>query len=320
MPRCAVGPGTLGTRPAGAQRAVGLAGDRLLVQTDDGLLALSTQTGKVLWSHLAPDLLDCYPQARSNTLLCLRAEPCLGGQCRSVLEWVDVQSGRTAGRCELRGLQGKQPPLGCLAAHDGRLWCFAAVFDPQGTLQPKRRLVEVVAAEGPPASPQNVGLGHQVPMVVGGLTYWTAQVDPGWPLALEKSLPGWTLLSGSYDGRSGLLSPTPGMPEVLVTRAAENPANLVRQVSLPAGHPQLVIEMGHASDGTSRLEARVNGVLYRQWSSQAMKNDKDWQKIQVDLSAVAGRTVWILITQERTGGGAAYTYWKSVELQGENRP
>jgi outer membrane protein assembly factor BamB len=291
----------------GVQRVLGLAGDRLLVQTDDGILALSAQTGKVLWSHVAANLLDCCPRAQGNTLLCLRTEPLPGAESCPILEWLDLEDGQTAGCCMLRGLQVKQSSLGPLVAHNGRLWCFAGVFDAQGTFQPKRKFVELVASEGPLLEPATANL-------------WATQVDPVWPLALERSLPGWTLLSGSYDGRSGLLSPKAGMPEVLITRAAETPAHLSRQLALPAGHPQLAIEMGHAPDGASRLAVRVNGVLYRQWSSQPMKNDNDWQNIQIDLSAMAGRNAWILITQERSGGGAAYAYWKSLEVRLENHP
>jgi hypothetical protein len=228
--------------------------------------------------------------------------PALAGESCPTLEWLDLDTGRTYGRCALTALQMRQATFGPFVATGERLWCFAGLCDPQGNLQPKRRLLELGPAQGRPAESL-------------ACNFWYTTVEPGWTAVLERALPGWTMLAGSYDARCGLLSPAAGIPEMLVTRAAESPVHLARQVTLPAGRPQLVIEMGHGPESTSRLTVQADGVVCRRWQSQAMKNSQDWQKVQVDLSAMAGRTVTLLITQERTGGGVGYAYWKTIDLQ-----
>jgi len=287
----------------GIRRILDCVGDRLLVEVDDLIMALSADSGKVLWSHEALNLLDSCPSAASGKVLYVRGEPLLATGWCPVLVWVDVETGRMLGRCPLWSLAGKPLAVGPLVVHNNRLWCASGVYDQQNLLQPKRVLTELVAA-GPLPAEQT-----------GGPEFWNFPCDPGWRLALERALPGWALVTGTHDPKSGLVGEVAGVRDILVTRAAEIPARLARQLTVPAGKPRLVIEVGHDANSSSQFELQIDGLPVRRWTSVPWKTDSDWQKVEIDLSGSAGRTIGVALVQERVGGGPAYAYIRRIALQ-----
>ena len=289
--------------PSDVRRLLGLAGDRLLIETDEGIQAVSAQTGRNLWHHDAADLLEGYLAGGPGGLLYLRRVPIGSDRWYPELVWLDLDSGRPKGRSPMRGLAGKQPAVGPLVACDGRLWCFTGVLGTDGALQPQRDIIELTAA-GPP-----------YPGDSDAPAPWTSNVDRTIRAAAYLGLPGWSLLSGLHDEKTGLQSELAGKQDVLVTKAAEVPMRLARRVSVPqGGRPRLVLEIGHDPQTRSKLEIRAAGLMLRQLTPQPTATADQWQQLEVDLSDHAGRDAWITIVQQQAGDTPAYMYWKRLEF------
>ncbi|MBN2473233.1 MAG: PQQ-binding-like beta-propeller repeat protein [Pirellulales bacterium] len=111
---------------------VGRIGNRLIVETTDGLTALDTETGKVLWEHATEDRLDTRACGRADALCYVK----LGDQDtpqsdqkqprRPVLVWLDPRTGRTMAETELPIdlASDKTPAIGPLVGGADRHWAF----------------------------------------------------------------------------------------------------------------------------------------------------------------------------------------------------
>ncbi len=315
----------------GVRRLLDLKDGRLLIESDNGICAVSARTGRLLWHHRAEHLLEGYLPGGPDGLLYVRSEPAGGGLSYPTLVWLDVQTGRIRGRSPLWSLLGQQPAVGPLLApvsgqYGDRLWCFTGVFDAQGKLQPQRNVLELTAV-GPAVAGDPLGA---VP--------WRPNVDASLLWAVERVLPGWMILSGEHDQKTGWHGELAGRHDVLVTKAAETPVRLVRRVKLPdGGNCRLVLEIGlweatpSAIDVTtgfrsptespptisaagSTLEIRVAGLTLLQTVSRPTATAHQWQRLEVDLSAHAGREVSIAIVQRQAAAAPAYMYWKSLEV------
>jgi len=289
-----------------------VAAGRLLVETAGQIVALGTDTGAVLWQHDAPDRLDGWLPSGPGGFVYACLWPLEKKASCPALVWCDARTGRPTARWPLEALAGKHPLLGPLVACRGRVWAFAGQASTSRSKAPvPREIVELVAA------------GEALP---GGdaLAPWpddTGDDDARLRAAVATWLPGWTLLSGEEDTRTGLVSPRPTLPGVLVTKAAETPTRLVRRVRVPAGaHPQLLLELGHSRVGVSRVDVRVDGLTRLQAAVEPGSAEQPWRRWQVDLSAYAGRTVCIAVVQHSTTGSAAYAWWKRLEVISEKLP
>ena len=99
---------------------------------------------------------------------------------------------------------------------------------------------------------------------------------------------------------------------MLVTLAdTVRPAQLVRKLELPEGaEASLLVEaaaVGNetwqltiSADDTPLLEATVTDTLFRK---------------SVDLSHLAGKSVWLIARQSYTKGGDTHAQWKSLQLR-----
>ena len=221
-----------------------------------------------------------------------------------VLVWIDLATGKLKARSPLWTLRSKQPMLGPLVSDGKRLWCFAEVADGNGALQPQRNIVEAMAAG--PAIP---------PTVTADL--WTAGVDPGLRGAAALSLPGWTLLSGEVDDKTGIRAEWNGGQNVLATRMADRPLRLARWVNVPPG-TKLALEFGYNPSSAPQLEVRAAGKKLWEFVPKPESTADQWKSFEVDLSALAGRPVLLAIVQTRptTGGSPSYAVWKRAELRG----
>jgi len=297
--------------------------EKLLIETDRGIRAIAARDGHGLWLHKVEHLLDGYLATREEQsrlslrestpfreakgdysgLLYVKREPIGGERWCPVLVWLDAETGQPQGSCPLTSLAAKQPAVGPLLARDDRLWCFTGTFDDQGKLQPQRNILELVA-KGP------VNGIHE-----NTTSPWTSTPGASRQLAVAVALPGWSMLSTSRDEKTGLQAELAGKPDVLVTKAADTPTRLARRLSLPqGGTPRLLIEIGHDAETTSKVEIRAGGLPLLQLTPPTTTAAQQWQQLEVDLSAHAGKDVWITIVQEQAGDAPAYMYWKRLEV------
>ncbi|NQT40680.1 MAG: PQQ-like beta-propeller repeat protein [Planctomycetes bacterium] len=312
----------------GARRLLALTGETLLMETDEGILALSAATGDLRWHHHAPSMLNGYLCGEPGGLLTARYESAGGDQSYPELVWLGVQSGQVTGRAPLPSLAHKQPTLGPLVADDDHLWCFTGVFDEKGVLQGERTIVELKAAG--PAHPAD----KETPAP------WAANVDHALLTGAEAVLPGWTILTAVHDEKTGLQSLSADEPAILVTKVDKTSLRLARRVKVPAeGNARLLLEVGHEGETSSTVRIRAGGLPLDQFSlevpvaevpvaevpvagepaaetpvAETPVAETPWQRHEIDLSAHAGREVWITIIQQQAGNSPAYVYWKRLEI------
>jgi hypothetical protein len=136
----------------GLGRILGLVDGRLLVRAGESLMALRAETGDVLWRHEVPALLEGIVQPDAELLLCGGRQQLEGGTFCPVLDWLDLNTGRTLARSPLTGLPSKSPALGPMLAAGNRLWCFTGVYRKDNSLEPQRDLLELVP-KGPAEPP-----------------------------------------------------------------------------------------------------------------------------------------------------------------------
>jgi len=298
------------------RRLLEVCDDRLLIETDEGISALAAQTGNMLWHHAVEYPIDGYLGTGASSAgredaggaLYLRREPAGAELSYPVLIRLDLETGRVRQRSPLWDLLGEESTVGPLLVHDHRLWSLAGVVDDQGALRPQQQIIELIAASRADADD---------PVEAAA---WRSSVDPSLRCAAEKVLPGWTLLSGERDQKTGLRSELTGAPDVMVTRAASTPVRLMRRVRLSGGGtPRLMLEIGHDPASRSKLEIRAGGLPLLQTAPEPTPSNPtiatdQWQRLQINLSAYAGRDAWITIVQEQAGDAPAYMYWKRAEV------
>ncbi len=120
----------------------GLVGERLIVETGDGLLALSLAKGDVLWHHDTGDLLEAELCGGPGQIVFARRAKTTDNpnQSRPTLVWLDAATGQPLAHAGLESLRQDQPMFGPMLVVDGRLWAFFAANDSD----PNRTLYELV--------------------------------------------------------------------------------------------------------------------------------------------------------------------------------
>lgn len=286
-----------------ARRILGLAGQRLLVETAAGVVALAADTGRRLWSRDLDQQLDAYLCPDSGNILVTQRQPLTGDMWQPALVWLDPATGYDTGSWTLEKLADKQPMLGPLVAHGDRLWTFAG----RGNRDATRDIIELVPTATAPYP------GQPVPTP---LDDWTG-LDPNPKLRWAASivLPGWSSLGGAADPKIGLRPDFQGQQEVCVTSASrERPVAFVRQVSLPAGsRAKLAVQVGHEPSEKWKLDIRVNGQSLQTLVLEPQSTVNGWKDLQVDLSPFAGQTIWIVVEQQAEGN-PAMGYWKRLDV------
>lgn len=287
----------------GAQRLLGVAGQRLIVQTDRGLQSLAVDTGEPQWQHPVENLMDAYLCDDATVLYsCRRAAEDAPGKFRPQLVWVDVATGLGAGQTLLRGLEHEGPFLGPIVMAGSRLWAFFG----RGDQDPTRDLIELV--------PQ--GAADKSPALVVS-DRWTPHI----PLPLQQEtlrlLGDWRWFSAELAGPKPIEVNRWGEAESLGIRARRlAPATLTRRTSLPAGSsPRLRLRVGNDPNQPWNLEVRMNGtpVVRREFTAQT--DPQPWKQLELDLRPVAGTTGWLTIeAQTREGQETADVFWKQLEI------
>jgi hypothetical protein len=138
----------------GLKRLVGLVDERLIVETQSGLTALSSAKGDFLWNHDVGDLLEGQLCGGPGKLLYTRREKVPGNenQLRPVLVWLDPASGAERAVVPLDTQRHDRPMFGPFVTSGDRLWAFAA----GGENEPVRVLYELT-----PKGPAGITAVHK---------------------------------------------------------------------------------------------------------------------------------------------------------------
>lgn len=286
-----------------ARRILGLAAQRLFVETSTGVVALAAETGRTLWKRTIDQQLDASLCADSGDILVAQREPLPGDVWQPALLWLDPATGRDTGAWPLDKLADKVPMLGPLVSHGDRFWTFFG----RGIKDATRDLIELVPAAAAPYP------GHQIETAIDD---WARlDTNPRLRSAASIVLPGWSCLGGGADTKVGLSPEFQGQHEVCVTSAPrDRPAVFVRQLSFPAGsHPKLSVQVGHEPAEKWKLDVRVSGRSVQSHLLEPQTTVNGWKQFQVDLSAYAGQTVWIVVEQQPEGN-TALGYWKRLDV------
>jgi hypothetical protein len=284
--------------------------DRMLViQTDEGLAAISLDKGEELWHRAIPDLLEGALLGAAGRVICTRHFE--GTQIPyATLQWLDGRTGRLLGRQPFWTSSPQHVLVGPLASDGNRIWALAAVADEKGKLAPQRELVELTF-EG------------SLPTVAEPLDGWNPDVPPALRAGAEIVLPGWTLPSAREDKNTGLQAELDGRANILVTRADATPVCLMRRIRVPdQGRTRMVLDFGHDPHSQSRIEVRVAGLPVGQHFTPAKVDPNPeqptpatWAQHTVDLSDYAGKDIWITVQQSAVDGGPSYTWWQRIALE-----
>lgn len=287
----------------GAQRLLGVAGPRLVVQTELGLQALALDSGELDWLHGVENPLDaCLCDDATVLYSCRRGAEDAPGKFRPHLVWVDAATGQSLGQTLLRGLEHENPFLGPLVVAGSHLWAFCG----RGDQDPTRDLIEL--------TPQ--GAADKPPTAVSA-DLWTRHI----PLALRQEtarlLGDWSWFSAQLVGPQPVEVNRWGEAESLGIRARRSaPATLTRRTSLPAGSsPRLRLRVGSDPNQPWILEVRMNGaqIARREFSPQT--DPQPWKQLELDLRSAAGTSGWLTIeAQTREGQDTADVFWKQVEI------
>ena len=290
-------------------RMLGTIDQTLVIQTDEGLAAISLDSGEELWHRPIPDLLEGALMGAAGRVICVRHFE--GTQVPyATLQWLDGRTGQLLGRQPFWTPSPKYVLVGPLASDGKRAWALAAVADEKGKLTPRRELVEL-AFEG------------SLPMVAEPLDGWNPSVPPALRAGAEIVLPGWTLLSAREDKHTGLQAELNGHANALVTRADTTPVRLIRRMRVPdQGKLQMVLDFGHDPHSQSRIEVRVAGLpVWQHFTPAKVAPNPEqppaatWTQHTVDLSDYTGKDIWITVQQSAVAGGTGYAWWRRLELQ-----
>lgn len=126
----------------------GRIGGRLIVETTEGVLALDSATGKILWRHDAEDRFDSRLYGNGEVVCYGRFEP--SGESRparshrAALVWIDVETGRIVAQSTLDVAGNRELQLGPLLVRGGRRWVFVGSRNQAAN----REIRELVPAPG----------------------------------------------------------------------------------------------------------------------------------------------------------------------------
>ncbi len=290
---------------AGIRRLVGMHSEKLLVETDQGLMAFDQSTGGLCWRHDDDQMLNAQSCPAAGDIVYTRREQVSRqpDQWRPVIVWLNPSDGSERGCAPVAPLIDASPQFGPLFANQNRLIAFFG----RGQGDTTRDLVELVSV-GAGTVP-----GRALPPA---LAYW-AESNDDLPLrrGLVAALPGWTYLRGAQDKRVGFVDEWSGERELCATLATrERPVILAREISLPAGtQARLKLKVGHEPSHHWTCDVRIAGQSLQTQAIEAASSVQGWKEWEISLAPYAGQTVWIVVEQHPEGA-SAHGYWKQLEI------
>jgi len=125
----------------GLARVVGILNRRLIVQTDEGLMALAVDSGKVLWFREVKEPLDVRLASPPDAVVYVRRDKKDGNSpAELVLAWLDAATGRPLGRWAMKAPRQAEFWLEPLVSSGNRTWAFVATVGEPA----KREVLELV--------------------------------------------------------------------------------------------------------------------------------------------------------------------------------
>jgi outer membrane protein assembly factor BamB len=285
-------------------RIVGFVGDRLIVEAGDSLLALDAATGEIHWRHEIDEPLEAsWCGEPGGVVYSRKAASQHNGQFHPELVWLDPNTGKATARTELNDLHDADPRFASLVVHENHVW---ALFG-RGPQDPNRDIVELAARSEPAAA-----VAGKQPV-----SRWLANVDSELHQATAQVLPDWTMLSGHHDEKTGLIDEYRGQKQVLATDPSHGHAKmrLARQVKIPqGGRPQLRIYAACQPAGEAIVDVVADGREIWKEHIKGSETGGNWKEYRVDLSSLAGKTVWLFVRQHDFGNHQAQMFWKRLEI------
>ncbi|MBI1903583.1 MAG: PQQ-binding-like beta-propeller repeat protein [Planctomycetia bacterium] len=284
-------------------RVAALAGEVAVVEMRTGLCGLDAETGRLLWRREGDRRFEGAVGDASGRVLCLDRVGQSPERQWPELAWLDGATGAETARWPLMSLAGKERRVGPLAIHPGGAWLLAG----EGKHEPKRTIYSVQPAAGPALAgrTRDDGFGtwiDDLPRKVGD--------------ELATALPGWRLVACQPSPRLGLY-PWQNETNVAVTAATHSaPACFVRRVELPQdAAARLVLRVGREGDQSWTLEVRAAGRTLLSEEVSRKTAPSGWLEREVDLNELAGRAVWISLSQQTAADGQpAPAFWKGAQI------
>jgi hypothetical protein len=127
------------------QGIVGLSPGKVLVETNERLIALAAQTGEEVWRRVTQQRLDAHACGEQSIVLARRVSPenKRAESDRVALVWISTADGKVQQTVQFDELEHNDSRLGGLTALDGRFFAFYGT----GEDNPQRQLVEFKPAE-----------------------------------------------------------------------------------------------------------------------------------------------------------------------------
>lgn len=288
------------------ERLLGLVEGRLIARIEGGLEAYDAQTGDWLWRHEAEDMLCAARVGDSGNLLYAERVEFDNNRAYPSLVWLDPRSGEVVARRVLEELEHKDPQFGPLARAGDQWWGFFG----RGWQDPRRALVQLTAQEGLPPD------RFVAPPLIG----WLDGIDIKTQAHAAAALPGWTVTTPqNIRGKLEAAELAPewrGEQNVLKMLARENdPARLARRVAVPPSGAKLRLRVGHDGGKAWRLRVAAGGQTLAEIEINDETAPDGWKTWEVDLSPLAGKTVWLTLAQRPPEKSQdAFGYWKRAEI------
>jgi len=283
------------------RRLLGRSGERVIAETESGLVALDLADGKIAWRRDEPQQRLTAAAASDKHVVYMVRRGAADKPKVPALVWLDAADGRDLGSVEFPQWQDNDPRIGPLVVAKDRLWTFFS-----REKDPNKDLVELT-----PGAP--LASGAATPTSV-----WQRTLPPALVQTIGEVAPGWELVSGYARANLEKKAEWQGEKDaVVVLSRPDLPAALATTANLPLGtKPKLNLRIGHEGHPPGQFTVRVGGetMFTQEWKPETGNR---WESIVIDLSKFAGQQVPISLAY-RPAEGSDHALWlKSAQIVSE---
>lgn len=253
-------------------------GSRILLDTTDGLVALSVDDGQIAWTRSLDTRLEAFHTDDRVVVLAQRLTVA-PNKTRPYLMWLDLETGRELAQSEIDGFERTECQFGPLVNAAGKWWSLAG----QGWKETKRDLVELTPLSPLVPSPV-VRVSSAAPM---------ADVPLAQLVDLALVLPGWQP-EANYGSRFQFVAgDTRGESSVLTAKVeGGNELRMLQLVDVPTGHKTtLRLRFGNVADRRWNLAVRVGDRVLLDQLVEEAGSSNGWRDAIIDLSQFAGQRI-----------------------------
>lgn len=296
------------------RRLIGLAGTRILVETDAGFSAFSVKRGRLQWTLDVPadERLHAAASDFNGFVFGRRVNNGTKGST-AALVWVDGESGNIQRTVTLDGLTDPKHSLflGPLVITGETAWTF---FGTEWN-KPERQLIRLKPAK----------TNHAIARLGSAKEAASAWIDSteNSRINLRQVLGDWTLatrqsVSGQFDGAE-VVSDFRGEKDSLHTRMIQGHAvRFARRIDVPkAGKASLEIRVGHVAGKRWVLAVEAAGTQLTRTVIDDTSAPSGWKQLRLDLTPFAGKSIWLGVSQqaeEATQQQPNDAYWKRLAI------